>query len=133
VRRDLGPLGGIHTALAHSTAAVVVVAWDMPFVAVPLLVELRRRGAEGATAVVPESAPGRLEPTCAFYSLECRSALDDWLDSGRSGAAAFLARCAGVERLTVEEVARFGEPARLFFSINTPAALEQAETFAALP
>ncbi|MGH7622350.1 MAG: molybdenum cofactor guanylyltransferase, partial [Gemmatimonadaceae bacterium] len=29
---DIGSLGGIHAALVHAGTAVIVVAWDMPFV-----------------------------------------------------------------------------------------------------
>jgi molybdopterin-guanine dinucleotide biosynthesis protein A len=130
VRRDRGPLGGIHAALAEGTNAILIVAWDMPFVAPSLLAELRRRGREGHAAVVPESVEGRLEPLCALYTAACRSELDAWLDSGRSGATAFLTQCPGVHRMSVADVTTFGDPARLFFSVNTPAALDQAEALA---
>jgi molybdopterin-guanine dinucleotide biosynthesis protein A len=133
VRRGFGPLGGVHAALVHCGGPVLVVAWDMPFVARGLLAELRRLGRAGYAAVVPESAPGRLEPTCAFYGAACRRAIEDWLDSGRSGAAAFLTGCAGVHRMPASDVSRFGDPARLFFSVNTPAALRQAESLATRP
>jgi molybdenum cofactor guanylyltransferase len=132
LRPGLGPLGGIHAALTHTAGAVLVVAWDMPFVAAALLAELRRRGREGHVAIVPESAPGRLEPTCALYSAACKTEIERWLDSGQSGAAAFLEQCPTAHRIPVSEVASFGDPLRLFFSINTPAALEQAEMLATL-
>ncbi len=130
LRPGLGPLGGIHAALTHGGGAVLVVAWDMPFVAPALLAELRRLGRVGHTAVVPESADGRLEPACALYAAVCRAEIERWLDSGRSGATAFLEQCPGAHRIPVAEVASFGDPSRLFFSINTPAALEQAEALA---
>lgn len=133
VRRGVGPLGGIHAALTSSGTALLVVAWDMPFVPATLLAELRRRGRDGATAVVPESADGGLEPTCAYYAPESLPALERWLDSGHSGAAGFLAQCKGVERIPAADVARYGDPARIFLSINTPAALEHAEALAARP
>jgi molybdopterin-guanine dinucleotide biosynthesis protein A len=132
VQPGRGPLAGIHAALLNAATAVLVVAWDMPFVAEPLLAELRRRGKSGRCAVVPESSAGRLEPTCAFYAPACASEIERWLSSGRSGAAAFLDQCPGVERVSVTEVERFDDPSRLFFSINTPAALQQAEALAAL-
>jgi molybdenum cofactor guanylyltransferase len=132
VHAGRGPLAGIHAALVHAETAVLVVAWDMPFVPKPLLAELRRRGQSGPQAVVPESAAGRLEPTCALYSPPCASEIERWLSSGRSGASAFLEQCEGVDRLSATAVQRFGDPARLFFSINTPAALQQAEVLAAL-
>ena len=133
VLRDRGPLGGVHAALAESADPVLVVAWDMPFVTRELLAELRRRGRGGYAAVVPESAVGRLEPACALYTPECRYALEAWLSGGGSGAAAFLAQCPGAYVVSVEEVRRFGDPARLFFNVNTPAALEQAEALATAP
>lgn len=132
LRRQRGPLGGVHAALTHSNGAVLVVAWDMPFVAPALLAELRRLGRGGHAAVVPEGAGGRLEPACALYAPSSRLELERWLDGGRSGAAAFLLHCPGVLRLPLAEVSRFGDPARLFFSVNTPAALAEAEAFAAL-
>jgi molybdenum cofactor guanylyltransferase len=132
VLRDRGPLGGIHAALAQGANAILVVAWDMPFVAPPLLADLRRRARAGHAAVVPESADARLEPTCALYTPQCRRELEAWLDSGRSGATAFLTQCPGVHRIPVAEVTRFGDPARLFFSVNTPAGLERAEALASL-
>ena len=128
----LGPLAGIHAALIHAGTSVLVVAWDMPFVTRPLLAELRCRGESAGIAVVPESAPGQIEPTCALYTQASTPVMGRWLGSGRSGAAAFLSGCAGVDRIAAADVGRFGDPARLFFSINTPAALEQAEALAAL-
>jgi molybdopterin-guanine dinucleotide biosynthesis protein A len=131
VRPGLGPLGGVQTALAHSGAGVLVVAWDMPFVSSALLRALRVLGDEEVyDAVVPESDTGRLEPTCALYTQRCRPTLEQWLDAGRLGASDFLASCPRVRTLPVSEVARFGDPARIFFSVNTAEALVRADTLA---
>jgi molybdopterin-guanine dinucleotide biosynthesis protein A len=130
VRRGLGPLGGIHAALAHTDGDALVVAWDMPFVSPALLGALRRLGRGGHTAVVPESAPGRLEPACALYTQRCRAELEAWLDRGRGGASEFLASCPGVRTVRTAELTAFGDPERMFFSVNTAAALERAEMLA---
>jgi molybdopterin-guanine dinucleotide biosynthesis protein A len=130
-RPGLGPLAGVEAALAHSGADVLVVAWDMPFVSPALLRALRALGAQGHDAVVPESDTGRLEPTCALYTQRCRPALQRWLDLGRRGAGDFLASCPRVRTLPVSEVARFGDPERLFFSVNTTDALARADMIAA--
>lgn len=131
VRRGVGPLGGVHAALAHTGGDIVAVAWDMPFVTPALLHELRQRARPPSVAVVPESADGRLEPTCAYYAAAAKARIERWLDSGRQGAGAFLEQCPDVERVSTAEVEPFGDPARLFFSINTPAALAEAEALAA--
>ncbi len=128
-----GPLAGIHAALLHARTSVLVVAWDMPFVAPSLLAELRRRSRFGSVTVVPESAPGQLEPMCALYASTSAPAIEEWLESGRSGTAAFLEQCQGVDRVRVRDVERFGDPSRLFFSIDTPAALQEAEALALHP
>jgi molybdopterin-guanine dinucleotide biosynthesis protein A len=130
VRPGLGPLGGIHAALASTKGAVLVVAWDMPFVSPALLSALRRIALARHCAVVPESAPGRLEPTCALYAQSCRAELERWLDAGSRNAAALLGDCPCVRVLSVEEASVFGDPDRMFFSVNTVAALERAETLA---
>jgi molybdopterin-guanine dinucleotide biosynthesis protein A len=127
LRPGLGPLGGIHAALTHLGTAILVVAWDMPFVPTALLAELRRRGRSRHLAVVPESARGQLEPTCAYYAAGSRGEIERWFDGGRTSAADFLEACDRVHRVPVTDVERFGDPARLFFSINTPAALARAE------
>ncbi len=132
VRGGVGPLGGIHAALVHTGQPILAVAWDMPFVESRLLGELRRRGSGGHRAVVPESAAGRLEPACAFYDVSCLAEIARWLDDGRSGVTAFLEQCRGVSRMPVADVMRFGDPTRVFFSINTPAELERAEGMAAV-
>jgi molybdopterin-guanine dinucleotide biosynthesis protein A len=126
-----GPLGGIHAALVHARTSVLVVAWDMPFVTAPLLTLLHRRASSGHSAVVPESADGQLEPTCALYAAVCEPAMARWLDSGRAGPAAFLEQLGDVDRVPVAEIERVGEPSRLFFSVNSPAAIEHAEALAA--
>ena len=131
IRRGVGPLGGIHAALVHANCAILAVAWDMPFVAPGLLSELRRRARAGFTAVVPENASGQLEPTCAYYGPAAAIHIERWLESGRSGASAFLEHCPHVDHVSLADVERFGDPSRLFFSINTPAELADAEALAA--
>jgi molybdopterin-guanine dinucleotide biosynthesis protein A len=103
----------------------------MPFVSPVLLQALRTLGREGYDAVVPESDTGRLEPTCALYTQRCRPALERWLDAGRRGASDFLASCPRVRTLPVSEVGRFGDPERVFFSVNTTDALGRADMIAA--
>src|SRR5947209_20348367 len=66
VRTERGSIVGLHSALTHCREAVLVVAWDMPFVSGALLSELRRQGEACGSAVIPEGMHGP-EPLCAYY------------------------------------------------------------------
>lgn len=128
VHRGAGGLGGIHAALSHADSAVLVVAWDMPFVPVALLSELRREGeAPDTDAAVPESDSRRgVEPLCAYYGPRCLAAVDDRLARGERKVIAFFEDVA-VRRIPAATVARFGDPSIIFMNVNTPEELALAE------
>lgn len=129
LRPGEGALGGLHAALSHAGTDIVLVAWDMPFVPAALLAELRARGErEGADAVLPESGGSRrgVEPLCAWYSARCLPAVEAAIDSGDRRVVAFHAHVS-TQRLSLEEVARFGDPALMFGNVNTPDDLADAE------
>lgn len=131
-RRGEGALGGVHAALTHSASDVLLLAWDMPFVPTTLLRALRARGETlGVDAVLPESAgSGRgVEPLCAWYSIRCLPAVTAALDAGDRRVIAFH-DAVRVATLSRDEVARFGDPARLFGNLNTPEDLDVLEGMA---
>jgi len=120
-RPERHPLAGILEALERAGGgAVVVIACDMPFVAPALVAELA--GREGT--VVPE-AGGRLHPLLARYDRSAAGALATALAASASLHEAV--REAGATILPESEVARFGNPARLLFNVNSPADLALAE------
>lgn len=125
-RPGLGSLGGIYTAVVEAPAPVVCVAWDMPFVT-PALVRRLADGLDGADAVLPQSDGRRgVEPLCAAYGPACRDAIARSLDQGDLRAIAFHARIR-VDILPLTEVARCGDPAALFFNVNTDGDLRRAD------
>jgi molybdenum cofactor guanylyltransferase len=125
-RPGLGALGGIYTAVVEGPAPVVCVAWDMPFVT-PALVRRLADGLNGADAVLPQSDNSRgAEPLCAAYGPACRDAIAASLDTGDLRAVAFHARIR-VDILPLTEVARCGDPAALFFNVNTDGDLRRAD------
>jgi molybdopterin-guanine dinucleotide biosynthesis protein A len=130
VRPGIGSLGGIHAALVHAGTAVVVVAWDMPFVPQGLLAELRARG-EDADVVAPESDSSRrgLEPLCAYYSQACVAPIEQSIDADDRRVIGFFDKVR-VARVPVHEVRHFGDPERLFMNVNTPGELALAEHYA---
>ncbi len=113
-----GALGGILSAIAAGPGPVVCVAWDMPFVPAELVAALAA-GLERYDAVLPESDGRRgLEPLCAGYGPACRAPIERRLAEGDRRAVAFHGEVR-VTTLSPEAVQAFGDPAYLFFNVNT--------------
>jgi len=131
-RPGFGSLGGIYTAVTAEPGPVLCVAWDMPFVTEELLRALvQGAGAGGGAgtydAFLPESSgPRGLEPLCAVYGPACGPAIARRLDSGDLQAISFHPDVR-VGILSLAQVRAFGDPAELFFNVNTPDDLERAE------
>jgi len=128
-RPGLGTLGGIFTAVtAAAGRRTLCLAWDMPFLPAELLRALLAKAASGSfDAVLPESEGRRgLEPLCAVYGPACAPAIARRLDRGDLKAIAFHPDVR-VGILPLAEVQRFGDPAELFFNVNTPDDLARAE------
>jgi molybdopterin-guanine dinucleotide biosynthesis protein A len=115
------PLCGVLEALRRAEGPALVCAGDMPFVEPRLLAWLAGLG-------VPLAVPrlgGRLHPLLGLYDPRLLPALEKDL-------GAELPLRESVERLrarevTESELARFGEPERLLFNVNTPQDLREAE------
>jgi molybdopterin-guanine dinucleotide biosynthesis protein A len=113
-----GVLAGLRSAVLAAPAPVVCVAWDMPFVPVGLLAVLAE-GLDGHDACLPASAGRRgVEPLCAAYGPGCAGPMAEALDRGDLRAIAFHGGIR-VRILSEEQVRRHGDPARLFFNVNT--------------
>jgi molybdopterin-guanine dinucleotide biosynthesis protein A len=120
-RPERHPLAGILESLARAGGrAVLVCACDLPFVTA----ELVARIAAGPGTVVPE-AGGRLHPLLARYDPGGAETLHDALVARSSLHQAV--RDAGAAIVPEAEIARFGDPDRLLFNVNTPADLARAE------
>jgi molybdopterin-guanine dinucleotide biosynthesis protein A len=104
---------------------VIVVAWDMPFVPAELL-EALAAGLSQADACLPESSgPRGLEPMCAGYGPGCQAAIEASLAEGDLRATSFHSRIK-LSILSSEQVSRLGDPALMFFNVNTSADLAEA-------
>ena len=127
-RPGLGALGGLLTAVIEAPAPVVVVPWDMPFITPALLALLARRLAGGeADLVLPESGgPRGVEPLCGAYGPSCRQAIERRLDRGDLRAIGFH-ESVRVGIVSLEEVRALGDPAILFFNVNTADDLSEAD------
>ncbi len=132
LRPAAGALGGLHSALVHAGDPILLVAWDMPFVSAALLGELRRIGEDAASpadAVLPESDGSRrgVEPLCAWYAPACLPAVERSLDAGDLRVVGFH-ESVRVQRMPLERVRDFGDPARLFSNVNTREDLAAVES-----
>jgi molybdopterin-guanine dinucleotide biosynthesis protein A len=126
---DVGPergsLIGLYSGVSHARDAALTVAWDMPFVSPELLRELREIGEAHAAAVLPEGPRGP-EPLCAYYPASSAPVIQRQIASGIFRLGALVDVLPGRIVLPLDDVARFGDPERLFVNINTPRDLERA-------
>ena len=132
---DVGALGGLYSALHHSTRArTLCVACDMPFVARPLLEHLIALSAD-CDAVVPRLRAGpagglEAEPFRAVYArAACLGPIRAALDAGRRRVISFFPDVR-VRFVDEPEIERFDPDHRSFFNINTPEDLDRARQLA---
>jgi molybdenum cofactor guanylyltransferase len=120
---------GIHAAILAAPTDIVAVAWDMPFVSGALVRTLSRELAPGVSAVVPIVA-GKPEPLCAAYSRHAAEPIAAAVMAGVLKNTDVLARLPNVVWLEEGVLQRLGDPAVMFFNVNTPADLNRAEEIA---
>jgi len=109
-----GPLGGILTALRHTSADWnLIVACDMPEVSAEFLTGLLAAAERsGADALLPEGPSGQPEPLCAVYQKRIAGALEQRFAQGIRKITDALEAVA-VARLPVAEL-------KPFQNVNTP-------------
>jgi molybdopterin-guanine dinucleotide biosynthesis protein A len=127
--RSQGSLVGIHTALNYARGPIIVVAWDMPFVTTPLVELLLAHAERSAYATLPEG-PSGVEPFCAVYTPACLPAIEAGLAADDLKLSRMLERLPSYERVPLAAVALVGDPATLFFNVNTADDLATAERLA---
>ncbi len=114
------PLAGIVAALRQTGRPLVVLGCDFPFVP-PALVRVL---ADAPEPLVVPAPGGEAQPLVARWTPALIPALEDALareEPLRRTVAALSPRL-----LAEPELARFGDPARVFFNVNTPADLDAA-------
>ena len=115
---DLGPIGGLHTALATAANPVLLLACDLPFLTPEFLhLLVGRRGIH--QAVVPCSADGT-QPLCALYEPSCQAMIESAISARKLSMRGLLQRL-NVDQLGEEVWRPYDESGLLFANINTPA------------
>lgn len=121
---------GIHAAISAAAGDIIAVAWDMPFVPADLIGNLgTRRFGSTVSAVVPV-VDGRPEPLCAAYNKRAAEPIADAVARGLLKNSDVLAALPNVVWLDEADLKPFGDPAVMFFNVNTPADLHRAEEIA---
>ncbi|MGD8496627.1 MAG: molybdenum cofactor guanylyltransferase [Gemmatimonadales bacterium] len=136
VRPGTGALGGILTAIEwareRGREATLVLACDMPFVPAALLRRLADDAAAEAVSIAASDGPRGVEPLCAVYGVGCAAAIGRALDRDERAIVSFFPDV-DVRRLPLDEVRRYGDPARMFFNVNRPEERHEAERLAGAP
>lgn len=124
---NVGPLGGIVTALAAAqTSWCVILACDMPFITTEWITYLLGRIAEsesnsdsvaGIDVIIPKTERG-LEPLCAIYRTSCAPNLTVALGRGIRQITSALAEL-NLKAITEDEWRRFSPDGNLFGNLNT--------------
>jgi molybdopterin-guanine dinucleotide biosynthesis protein A len=114
---EIGPLGGLYTALRGASERIIILACDLPFVTAPFLEYLLRTGRD-ADVTLPRSTAG-VHPLCAAYAADAAPLIRRLIDEGVRQVQEAL----GSLRLHIVEgaaLAAFDPDERLLHNINTP-------------
>jgi molybdopterin-guanine dinucleotide biosynthesis protein A len=117
------PLAGIVAALRHAGGPLVVLGCDFPFPPPALL----RALAEAPESLVVPAPGGDPQPLMARWTPELLPRLEDAL--GREEPLRRTVASLAPRLLDDTELTPFGDPARAFFNVNTPADLGTAQAF----
>ncbi|MBN61555.1 MAG: molybdenum cofactor guanylyltransferase [Gemmatimonadetes bacterium] len=113
----LGPIGGLHTALATAASPVLLLACDLPFLTPEFLRMLvGRRGIH--QAIVPYTADGA-QPLCALYEPSCQTVVESAIAASKRSMRGLLQQLA-VDELGAEVWRPYDESGLLFANLNTP-------------
>jgi molybdopterin-guanine dinucleotide biosynthesis protein A len=117
-----GPLGGIASALSRMDDDwALVVAVDQPFVRTETLARLNEL--EAQIPVVPVDGVGVRQVTCAIYPKAIAEVAME--EAGADGSMQSLLDRVSFQAITPEIWTSWGEDGRSWFSIDTPAALNE--------
>ncbi len=113
---DLGPIGGIYTALMQSAGKnIFVFACDTPFIN-KKFIEYMTLKTEGFDIIIP-SISDRFEPLHAVYSSSCLPYILKLINSGDMKIINFFDRMK-LLKITEEEIKKFDPQLKLFQNIN---------------
>jgi len=115
---DKGPLGGLYTALSHTTTAqILLLACDLPYLNTPFLRFLCEHIGDHQ-AVVPASSEG-LQPLCAIYNRTVLASVAQAMEKNKLGMRRLLTHL-DISVIYPEKWKPFDPDGNLFTNLNTP-------------
>ncbi|MBI3078712.1 MAG: molybdenum cofactor guanylyltransferase [Deltaproteobacteria bacterium] len=125
-----GSLGGLYTGLSHAGRDYAFfAACDMPFLN-PEFIRFMLAQRPGYDVVIPRTPEEGVHPLHAAYSKACLAPMERLIRAGRLKVIGFFPEVR-VREIAPEEIMPFDPEFTMFFNINTPQELAQAETIQA--
>jgi molybdenum cofactor guanylyltransferase len=130
MHEHLGPLGGIHTALAHcgTGESALIMACDLPFITTEFLSFLcgvhQTQNPQSAicnpqSITVPLDQSNRLQPLAAIYNQSLEATIEQML-AGNELKVDLLYSRVSTRRVDFAEFASLRDAERFFTNVNTP-------------
>jgi len=124
----VGPLAGLHAALAQCRGEVaLVLACDLPFLTGEFL-RFLRESFRGTEAVVPLDAEGHPQPLCALYAVACLPVVTDLIERGERRMGRVLEHFT-VRFLAFSEIAHLPGAEAFFWDLDTPEDYRRARRY----
>lgn len=124
---DCGPLGGIHAALHSSqTDLNLILAVDVPFISLGLLLYLIQRARSGDATATVVRMEERWQPLCAVYRKQFADVSEEALREGRYKIGALFGQTR-TQVITDADLQIAGFSPRIFRNLNTPQELAESQ------
>lgn len=124
----LGPVGGIHSALVNASYDhMFILGCDMPFMNMQL-VEYMLSKISSYDSVVPE-IDSYLQPLAAVYNRSCLPIFTECVEHDKLKLVRIFSELNALV-LKEDELQKFGRVGEMFFNVNDPDALAQAQKIA---
>ena len=131
IRANLGPIGGVYTALSHCTSSqLLIIAGDMPFLSGEFLRYLLKQG-QRADIAIPLTADG-YQPLCASYHHTCADIVGSHIEKHSLKITNLLSDITHY-KVSEDKIMEFDKTGRMFLNVNTPADYARALSLAAYP
>jgi molybdenum cofactor guanylyltransferase len=123
LHEHLGPLGGVHTALAHCGVgeSALILACDLPFITTDLLMFLCgvHQGENPQSITVPLDQSNRPQPLAAIYDQSLEATVGQMLAANELRVDLLYSRVS-TRRISFAEFANLRDAERFFINVNTP-------------